>query len=80
MKLVDQIPVEIAKQADRMKSNQFYKNYLDLAAEYAKLIEKGVTRPRESQLRSVSDPPVDPMSISFVTVFALSAKSSKMQR
>ena len=64
MKTSDQLPVEVARHAENVKTTGFYQDYVKLSAKYKELQEKGVTQPRESQLRSIADPPIGPMSVS----------------
>jgi hypothetical protein len=40
---------------NEIEKSDFYKKYLDQSKEYDSLIEKGLTKKRESQMASISD-------------------------
>jgi len=57
--LVEQTQMEISKRESEMLS-KLPSGYEQTRAMYEDLLEKGIIRKRESQLRSISDPPVMP--------------------
>jgi hypothetical protein len=63
MNVIDQIPIEVSKYEENTKVAKFYQEYKKLSGQYQELIEKGITHPRESRLRSISDPPADAMPL-----------------
>jgi len=63
MSLTAQLAVEVSKSAKSIESSEFYKRYRELFLQNQDLIEKGILQPRGYRLRSISDPPIDPLSL-----------------
>ena len=67
MKASTQIPAEIKKNEAIVKTSTLYDDYVKLLTQYKELIEQGVARPRESQLRSITDPLINPLPVGNAT-------------
>ena len=60
IKLSNQIQSEIERQEKEIPALNLPPDYERMSAIYADLLKRGIVRKRESQLRSISDPPIIP--------------------
>ena len=58
---------QAVQDCQKIETSSFYKNYQKFSKEYKSLIQGGITRPRESQLKTLDQGNVVPFSFNILS-------------